>query len=259
MNIKKILYVLTIALLGNIANCYQEVCPPCNCKTTYSPTTSPTISPTWSPTISPTTSPSSNPSESPTWSPTYSPTTSPSSSPSSSPTLSPTTSPSESPTRSPTNSPSVSPSSSPTRFPSVSPTTSPFVCVKPLDVGIVMDRSGSIFPGGLVKQKNFATNLVGRFTLGEDGAMFSVISFSSSVDGIIGFSDNSVSITDAIDSVASPKGSTFTGGAIKYFSDNYLPTSRRFNKFLVLITDGKPTKSGQRGMNPEQYAKYEVQ
>ena len=215
---------------------------PIKCKT-ESPTDSPTESPTDSPTESPTESPTDSPTDSPTESPTDSPTESPTDSPTDSPTESPTDSPTDSPTESPTNSPTDSPTDSPTESPTKSPTRSPIQCSQPMDVGLIMDRSNSIFKGGLEKTRQFVTNMVDNFDLSPNGAEFSLIQFNGAITGLLPFSYDRNKIIAAGNKLGASKGSTFTGGAIKYFTDNYLEDSRDYtSKYLVLITDGEPTK-----------------
>ena len=161
------------------------------------------------------------------------------------PTISPTT---MYPTRSPTRSPT-------TMYPTRSPTRAPFVCEKPVDIGLILDRSGSIPGGGLIKEKKFSIDVLNSFRLGSEFAKFSIISFSSKVDGIVGFSDDRVNITTAINSILPPRGSTFTGGAIKYFTDNYASQMRNDIQVIVIITDGKPTRTG----NDRDPIKYTIQ
>jgi hypothetical protein len=247
MNIKRCILLLAVVVVANATRCPEQ--KECNCATTWSPSVSPTHAPSVSPSFSPTHSPSDAPSVSPTHAPSNAPTNAPSKSPSDAPSLSP----SKSPTKAPSDAPTHAPSDTPSLSPSKSPTQSPFVCVRPLDLGFVIDNSGSIPKGGLDKAKAFAVEVVNSFTLGPEHAMFSVQYFSSNVGGLLSFSDNYQDIVNAIDIISNPKGSTFTGGAIKYFADTYLPLSRRFSKFMVLITDGVPTK-GANKVNPVNYA-----
>jgi hypothetical protein len=112
-----------------------------------------------------------------------------------------------------------------------------------MDIGLIMDRSNSIFKAGLSKTRKFVTDLVDNFDLSPDGAEFSIIQFNGVVDGLLPFSYNRNDIIDAGNKLGFSKGSTFTGGAINFFIDNYLKNSRSLaTKYLVLITDGEPTK-----------------
>jgi len=122
-----------------------------------------------------------------------------------------------------------------------------------MDIGIIMDRSNSIFRGGILKTKVFLNNLVNNFDLSPDGAEMSIIEFNSKVKGLIQFSYNKNNLLNAIDEIKYGKGSTFTGSAIKFFTDKYLKNSREIaDKFVIIFTDGKPTK-GIKGTSPVDY------
>ena len=156
-------------------------------------------------------------------------------------------------TWSPTQSPTKAPTKAPTKTPTQSPTKAPFVCNEDIDIGIVMDRSGSIFKGGLKKQKKFAIDFIDKFIINQTNTKFSVISFSSSVDDLVVLEDDYGKLVDSINSIPNPRGSTFTGDAIRHFNEIHRPKSQNDHLFMILITDGKPTKS-IKGIKPIKYS-----
>ena len=142
---------------------------------------------------------------------------------------------------------------SPTLSPTSVPTVSPFVCNEDIDIGLVIDRSGSIFKNGLKKQKNFAIDFIDNFNINQTNTKFSIISFSSNVDDLVVFDNDYEKLVNSIEGIPNPRGSTFTGDAIRHFNEVHLPKSKNDYLFMILITDGKPTKS-IKGTNPIKYS-----
>jgi hypothetical protein len=129
----------------------------------------------------------------------------------------------------------------PTSTPTVTPTPK-IKCHTPLDISIVIDRSGSIGNSNIGKIKLFAKNFIDNFSIGDaSGAEFSITQFNTNVEGLLSFSFNKTEIINAIDQVGDSSGWTNTAGAITFVTKNYLPYSRtNVSLFLVLITDGVP-------------------
>lgn len=127
------------------------------------------------------------------------------------------------------------------------------ICHQPIDVGFLLDRSGSIPKKAIDQQKDFSKELVDNFYTNTTDtnitSRFSFIQFNKKIQPLLDYSNDKNKILQAIDSIKDSKGWTNTRGAVEYFTNNILPHARHHvTKFLILITDGVPVlgKSGNR-------------
>ena len=228
---------------------------------TYSPTHSPSLNPTYGPTSSPSLGPTHGPTSSPSPNPTYNPTSSPSLgptyNPTSSPSLGPTHGPTSSPSPNPTYGPTSSPSLSPTHGPTTNPTDSPTVCYKPVDVNIVLDKSGSIGFKGVIGIRNFAKGVVDRLTIGpgkfDSRASVTFFSGKARVQVLLGSkaSRNKAAVMRAINKLPGSSGWTNMRQALRFVRFKNIPKTRKHvTSVVLLVTDGAPTRRNS-GVNKE--------
>ena len=116
-----------------------------------------------------------------------------------------------------------------------------------MDVGIIMDRSGSVGPTNFQKSRTFVRTLVHRFQISSHGTRVGIIAYQSSAHLAVKFSDvhaqNPSAMSALINRIAYTGGGTRTDIALE------LANSRLFSSaggdrgdkpnVLVVITDGQ--------------------
>lgn len=91
------------------------------------------------------------------------------------------------------------------------------ICREKLDLGFILDRSGSIGSANFEKIKSFVKDLTGHFEVSQEYTRVSVMSYASSSTIHFPFSQQFPTKQDlhsAIDSISYNGGSTYTGQAL---------------------------------------------
>lgn len=126
-------------------------------------------------------------------------------------------------------------------------------CHHAMDVGIIMDRSGSVGPTDFLKSKRFVKTLVHRFQISFHGTRVGIIAYQSNSHLAVKFSDansqNPAAMTTIINKIAYTGGGTRTDIALEMANSGLFSSAGgdRIDKpnVLVVITDGK-TNSGSK-------------
>lgn len=126
-------------------------------------------------------------------------------------------------------------------------------CHHAMDVGIIMDRSGSVGSADFLKSKSFVKTLVHRFQISFHGTRVGIIAYQSNSHLAVKFSDansqNPAAMTTIIDNIAYTGGGTRTDIALEMANTGLFSSAGgdRTDKpnVLVVITDGK-TNSGSK-------------
>ncbi|XP_048582331.1 uncharacterized protein LOC5506315 isoform X2 [Nematostella vectensis] len=117
-----------------------------------------------------------------------------------------------------------------------------------VDVGILMDESGSVKQDDFTKEKEFVKDLVRHFQIGGQYAQFGVISFSTHAHLDIALNSHSSvgSLQQAVSHIRQAGGWTYTDKALDLAYSQLYSSSRgaRSNvaKVLIIITDGVSTR-----------------
>ncbi|KAK3717080.1 hypothetical protein QZH41_009449, partial [Actinostola sp. cb2023] len=116
-----------------------------------------------------------------------------------------------------------------------------------VDIGILMDESGSVNAEDWKREKDFVSDLTGHFKLGRDAAQFGVISFSTNahLDIPLNGNSNSASFKRVVNNLKQARGWTYTARALNLAYTQLFSSAQgaRHNvaKVLIVITDGKTT------------------
>ncbi|XP_031574613.1 uncharacterized protein LOC116308348 isoform X2 [Actinia tenebrosa] len=122
-----------------------------------------------------------------------------------------------------------------------------------VDIGILMDESGSVSPEDWVREKNFVKDLSDHFEFGQKAAQIGVISFSTraNMDIQLNSNNNGNSFKKAVDRIRQARGWTYTATALNLAYNQLFHSSKgaRSNvaKVLIVITDGFTT-SGKESL-----------
>lgn len=120
-------------------------------------------------------------------------------------------------------------------------------CQHAMDVGIIMDRSGSVGSADFKKSKDFVRTLVHRFQISSHGTRVGIIAYESTSHLAVKFSDVHVQTPSAmsgiINNISYTGGGTRTDTALEK-ANSGLFSSRGGDRgdkpnVLVVITDGK--------------------
>jgi len=138
-------------------------------------------------------------------------------------------------------------------FASCQPDSQPPPCQHAMDVGIIMDRSGSVGSASFDKSKSFVRTLVHRFQISSHGTRVGIIAYQSSAHLAVKFADvNSQTpsaMTNIINRISYTGGGTRTDIALQMANSGLFSSAGgdRGDKpnVLVVITDGK-TNSGSK-------------
>ncbi|XP_078353361.1 uncharacterized protein LOC144638092 isoform X2 [Oculina patagonica] len=116
-----------------------------------------------------------------------------------------------------------------------------------VDIGILMDESGSVSTADFERQKNFVKSLAGHFQFGPSAAQFGVISFSTGaqLDIALNKYGNLGLFQRGVSAIRHAGGWTYTGKALNLAYSQLFISSKgaRANvaKVLIIITDGQST------------------
>ena len=114
-------------------------------------------------------------------------------------------------------------------------------CAYQVDFSLVIDESGSIKEAGPDKVKAFAKELVHMFSLGEDAARFSVVSFAANATTRVPWSYSEAEINAGIDEI-SPDGPTSISDGFELARELFLEGGRTGAARIVLfLSDGEQT------------------
>ena len=129
----------------------------------------------------------------------------------------------------------------------------PSSCMDPMDIGIIIDRSGSIGKANFDKAKKFIVSLVRKLKISSHGTRIGIIPYNSIAQLSVRFSDvqhqTPVAMTNLINRIPYTSGNTRTDRALELansqlFSSAGGDRSNRKN-VLVVMTDGK-TNAGSK-------------
>ncbi|CAH3172036.1 unnamed protein product [Porites lobata] len=120
-------------------------------------------------------------------------------------------------------------------------------CQHAMDVGIIMDRSGSVGSKDFLKSKNFVSALARKFQISSLGTRVGIIAYHSSSHLVVKFAQedkqNPSAMKDVIDRIAYTGGGTRTDIALQMANSGLFSSAGgdRADKpnVLVVITDGK--------------------
>lgn len=125
-----------------------------------------------------------------------------------------------------------------------------------VDVGILMDESGSVHNKEFEKEKNFVKALAGHFQFGPSAAQFGVVTYStgSQLDIALNRYRDLASFQRGVSAIRYHGGWTHTGTALKLAYSQLFSSGKgaRANvaKVLVIITDGESTGGMKTLMDP---------
>ena len=115
------------------------------------------------------------------------------------------------------------------------------VCRGRIDLAFVIDASGSVGRGNFRRCLAFVQNMARVFTISRSYTRFAIVVYSSRSRKIFGFNryTNRRSLLRAIGRTRYTGGGTKTGYALSYTYRNVLRYSRRRNKVVIVMTDGR--------------------
>lgn len=129
----------------------------------------------------------------------------------------------------------------------------PSSCKDPMDIGIIIDRSGSIGKANFDKAKKFVVSLVHKLQISSQGTRIGIIPYNAIAQVSVRFSDvqhqTPVAMTNLINRIPYTSGNTRTDRALELansqlFSSAGGDRSNRKN-VLIVMTDGK-TNAGSK-------------
>ena len=114
------------------------------------------------------------------------------------------------------------------------------VCKTRLDLGFIIDGSGSVGVHNFNRCLQFIKNIVRTFIISRRFTRVGVVLYNTRAFKVFGFSryENKNQVLRAVSRIVYPKGGTKTGQAIKYASHYLFPRSRR-RKVCIVMTDGR--------------------
>ena len=115
------------------------------------------------------------------------------------------------------------------------------VCRGRIDLAFILDASGSVGLRNFRRCLAFVQNMARVFTISRSYTRFAVVVYSSRASKKFGFNryTNRRSLLRAIGRIRYTGGGTKTGYAISYTYKNVLRYSRRKNKMVIIMTDGR--------------------
>lgn len=123
----------------------------------------------------------------------------------------------------------------------------PSSCKRPLDIGVIMDRSGSVGSKNFDQAKDFVISLVHKLQISSHGTRIGIIPYHSSAQVSVRFSDVQHQTPDAmtklIQAIKYTSGNTRTDIAIELANSQLFSSAggMRSDKpnVLIVMTDGK--------------------
>lgn len=123
----------------------------------------------------------------------------------------------------------------------------PSSCKRPLDIGVIMDRSGSVGSQNFDQAKDFVISLVHKLQISSHGTRIGIIPYHSSAQVSVRFSDVQHQTPDAmtklIQAIKYTSGNTRTDIAIELANSQLFSSAggMRSDKpnVLIVMTDGK--------------------
>lgn len=114
------------------------------------------------------------------------------------------------------------------------------VCKARVDLGFIVDGSGSVGRANFIRSLNFIKNLISSFVISPRNSRVGILLYSNRVIPVFSFGQYKGlrSLLRAIDRIKYPGGGTKTGRALSY-SRRYLFARSNRRKVLILMTDGK--------------------
>lgn len=114
------------------------------------------------------------------------------------------------------------------------------VCKARLDLGFIVDGSGSVGRANFIRCLNFIKNLVSSFVISPGHSRVGLLIYSHRVIPVFSFGQRPRlrGVLRAISRIRYPGGGTKTGKALSY-SRRYLFARSSLRKILILMTDGK--------------------
>lgn len=115
------------------------------------------------------------------------------------------------------------------------------MCRARIDLAFVIDASGSVGRANFRRCLTFVKNMARVFTISRSYTRFAVVLYSSRPSKIFGFNRylNQHSLLRAIGRIRYTGGGTKTGYALTYTYQRLLRYSKRKNKVVVVMTDGR--------------------
>lgn len=114
------------------------------------------------------------------------------------------------------------------------------VCKTRLDLGFIIDGSGSVGVQNFNRCLQFIKNIVRTFIISRRFTRVGAVLYNTRAFKVFGFSryGNKNQVLRAVSRIVYPKGGTKTGRAIKYANHYLFPRSRR-RKVCIVMTDGR--------------------
>lgn len=114
------------------------------------------------------------------------------------------------------------------------------VCKARVDLGFIVDGSGSVGRANFIRCLNFIKNLVSSFAISPRNSRVGILLYSSRVIPVFSFGQYKRlrGVLRAISRIKYPSGGTKTGQALSY-SRRYLFARSNRRKVLILMTDSK--------------------
>ena len=135
---------------------------------------------------------------------------------------------------------------------SIAPAT-PSSCKRPMDIGVIMDRSGSVGAANFEKAKAFVISLVHKLQISSHGTRIGIIPYHSNAQVSVKFSDVQHQTPDAMTKLI--RGIPYTSGYTRTDIAIELANSQLFTSagglrsdkpnVLIVMTDGKTNAGGK--------------
>ncbi|XP_078348187.1 uncharacterized protein LOC144633234 isoform X3 [Oculina patagonica] len=129
----------------------------------------------------------------------------------------------------------------------------PSACKRPMDIGVIMDRSGSVGAANFEKAKQFVISLVHKLQISSHGTRIGIIPYHSDAQVAVKFADVAHQSPDAMTRLI--KGIPYTSGMTRTDKAIELASSHLFSgagglrsdkpNVLIVMTDGK-TNAGSK-------------
>merc|ERR550519_139258 len=126
-------------------------------------------------------------------------------------------------------------------------------CTEKLDIGLILDGSGSVSSANYIKMKQFIVELTRMYTVGANNVRFGALHYSRSAyfDFNLATYLTNDKVADAINKIHYPRGTTRTDLALKMAEDKFFCSNcgrAGADKALLVFTDGK-SNSGAAPMD----------
>lgn len=123
-----------------------------------------------------------------------------------------------------------------------------------MDLGFVLDGSGSVSSDNFIQSKDFIKNMTKQFNISQTDSHVGVVLFATSASLVFNFNQyyDIQSINNAVDNINQPNGYTNIDGALDTtYTDLFLASQRpEKERVLIFMTDGFSTVGDKNKIGP---------